>query len=263
MRELVGMLGEGWIVAVLLLSTRIAAALLFTPVLYAAPVPLLVRVLLVVALSCALALPFAHADGGPPLDAMALASALLREAALGAILGLGVLLAFGGFALAGRLLDVQVGFGIAQVLDPLTRSRVPVLSSLFTLLAAVFFFAVDGHHALLRGLAYSIDRFPPGHGASVATAGEAVAREVAALFGLGFALAAPVVLALLLVEFALGVLARAMPQANVLLLGLPVKILAGLLALSVWIGGFGAPASRLYAQIAATWAAWITAEGRR
>jgi flagellar biosynthetic protein FliR len=263
MRELVGMLGEGWIVAVLLLSTRVAAALLFTPVLYAAAMPALVRVLLVVALSCALALPFAHAAGATPADWMALAAAGVREATLGATLGLGVLVAFAGFALAGRLLDVQVGFGMAQVLDPLTRSRVPVLSSLFAVLAAVFFFLVDGHHALLRGLAYSIERFPPGQGAAFTTAGDAIAREVAALFGLGFALAAPVILALLLVEFALGVLARTLPQMNVLLLGLPVKIVAGLLALSLWIAGFGAPASRLYAQIAKAWAAWFAAEGAR
>lgn len=263
MRELLGWLGEGWIVAMLLVSTRVAAVLLFTPVLYAIPVPVLVRVLLVLALSCALALPFARACARLPEDATALASALAREAALGATLGLGVLLAFAGFALAGRLLDVQVGFGIAQVLDPLTQSRVPVLSSLFNLLGAVFFFLVDGHHALLRGLAYSVERFPPGQAAPVLAAAGAVSRALAALFGLGFALAAPVVLALLLVEFALAVLARAMPQANVLLLGLPLKILAGLLALSVWVTGFGAPASRLYAQIAHTWAAWFAAkEGR-
>lgn len=255
MQELVGFAGEGWIVAVLLLSTRVAALLLSTPLLYAVTMPPLVRVLLVMALSSAIALPFARAVPALPADSMALAMALVREAALGATLGLGVLLAFAGFALAGRLLDVQVGFGMAQVLDPATRGRVPVLSSLFALLAAVFFFLVDGHHALLRGVASSIERFPPGQGAPIPAA--AVARELAALFALGFALAAPVVLALLLVEFALGVLARALPQMNVLLLGLPVKILAGLLALSVWVGGFGAPAGNLYAQIARSWTGWF------
>jgi flagellar biosynthesis protein FliR len=171
-------------------------------------------------------------------------------------------MAFGGFALAGRLVDVQIGFGLAQVFDPLTRSRVPVLSSAFSLFAAVFFFLVNGHHAVLRGIAYSVERFPVGHAWRLSAAAEPLAREGAALFALGFALAAPVVLALLLVDFALGAIARNLPQINMLLLGVPLKVVAGLLALAVWAGTFGAPAARLYEQIYRTWTAWLAVGAR-
>ncbi len=64
-------------------------------------------------------------------------------------------------------------------------------------------------------------------------------------------------LGLLLVDFALGAISRNLPQLNMLVLGVPVKIVAGLLALSVWAGGFGAPAGRLYAAIYATWMTWL------
>ncbi len=224
--------------------------------------PLLARVLVALALACVIALPFAQQAVGAPADLATLLQALLRETLVGATLGLGILMAFAGFALAGRLVDVQIGFGLAQVFDPLTRARVPVLSSAFGLLAAVFFFLVDGHHAVLRGVAYSVERFPVGQGWQFTTAAEPLAREAAALFALGFALAAPVVLALLLVDFVLGVLSRNLPQLNMLVLGVPVKILAGLLALSVWAGGFGAPAARLYAEIHRTWTAWFVAGAR-
>lgn len=159
MADLGSVLAQPWLLATLLLSVRIAALLLLTPVLYALDLPPLVRVLVVLGVSAVLAAPLA---GSPRLeisDAGALLQAVLREAAVGATLGLGILAAFAGFSLAGRLLDVQVGFGIGQVFDPLTRTRVPVLSSVFSLLAAVLFFAVNGHHALLRGIAFSLQRF--------------------------------------------------------------------------------------------------------
>jgi flagellar biosynthetic protein FliR len=262
MQQVVSLLGLPWIAAVLLLATRIAAVLLLTPVLYAVDVPVLVRVLLVVALACALALPFGARASVLPQDSGALVGALLREAAIGATLGLGVLLAFAGFALAGRLVDVQIGFGVAQVFDPLTRSRVPVVSALFGLLAVLFFFLVDGHHALLRGIAFSIERFPVGGGWVAGSAAEPLVRQGAGLFSLGFALASPVVLALLLLDFVLAVVSRNLPQMNVFLVGLPLKILLGLLAVSVWAAGFGAPARRLYQGIYQAWSAWF-AQGAR
>ena len=262
MQQIVSLLGMSWITAVLLLATRIAAVLLLTPVLYAVNVPVLVRVLLVVALSCALALPFAARTTVLLQDTGSLFGALLREAAIGATLGLGVLLAFAGFSLAGRLVDVQVGFGIAQVFDPLTRARIPIVSALFGLLAVLFFFLVDGHHALLRGIAFSVERFPVGGGWVLGSAAEPMVRQGAGLFTLGFALASPVVLGLLLLDFVLAVVSRNLPQMNIFMVGLPLKIMLGLLALSVWAAGFGAPARRLYQAIYQAWSAWF-AQGPR
>jgi flagellar biosynthetic protein FliR len=243
-----------WVASVLLIATRLAALLLMTPVLHALPLPPSVRLLLVIALSAALAMPFAGATAAPA-DLATLLDAVLGELAVGATLGLGVLMAFAGFGLAGRLLDVQVGFGVAQVFDPLSRMQVPVLTSAFNLAGVVFFFLVNGHHALLRGIAFSLQRFPPGQPWSMQAAAAPVLKQAAGLFTLGLALAAPVVLALLLVEFALGVLARNLPQANMLLLGIPVKSVAGLLALSFWAGDVGAVTARIYGEIYAAWSA--------
>src|SRR3954452_2487211 len=234
MQGLVSLFGAAWITSVMLLATRIGAVLLLTPVLYAVRMPAAVRLLFVLAIAVVLALPFGTAAAAAPPDLGALVGAVLREAAIGATLGLGVLMAFAGFSLAGRLVDVQVGFGMAQILDPLTHARLPILSALFGLLAALFFFLVDGHHALLRGIAYSLKRFPLGGPASASSAADAVVRQGAGLFALGFALVAPIVLGLLLMEFMLGVIARNLPQMNMLATGVPAKILVGLFALSAW-----------------------------
>jgi flagellar biosynthetic protein FliR len=252
MSELFSAQGMSWITNVLLVSTRLSALLLMTPVLHAMPLPPTVRLLLVLGLSAALAMPLVAAT--PTVnDLGGLLDAFLRELAIGATLGLGVLMAFSGFALAGRLVDVQVGLGIAQVYDPLTRTQVPVITSALSLAGVVFFFLVNGHHALLRGVAYSLRRFPAGQAWTLEDVAGPVLQQAAGLFTLGFALAAPIVLCLLLVEFALGVVARNLPQVNMLVLGVPVKVVAGLLVLSFWAGGMGEITSRIYGELYTTW----------
>ncbi|MGJ3703983.1 flagellar biosynthetic protein FliR [Variovorax sp. AFSI2.2] len=239
-------------VVVGLLALRVAATFAMTPVLYAVPLPASVRVLLVVGLSVALASGLA-VPAGTAIGWGALLSAAMAELALGAVLGLGILLAFGAFAVAGQLLDVQLGFGIAQVIDPVTQRPIPVLTSAFNYLAVLVFFLLNGHHALLRGISYSVERFPVGASWSVGHAVAPVLKQAAGLFSLGFALAAPVVFCILLVEFALGVVGRNLPQMNMFTMGIPVKILVGLIALSFWFAGIGPVMTRAYAGIASTW----------
>lgn len=241
-----------WLVVVGLLALRVAATLLMTPVFYAMPLPASIRTLLIVGLSLALAagLPV-HSAPWTGWDALLIAA--MYELALGAMLGLGILLAFGAFSVAGQLLDVQLGFGIAQIVDPVTKRPVPILTSAFGYLSVLMFFLVNGHHALLRGISYSLDRFPVGMPWSISAAVAPVMKQAAGLFSLGFALAAPVVFCILLVEFALGVVGRNLPQMNMFTMGIPVKIIAGLVALSLWFMGIGGVMTRTYASIASTW----------
>jgi len=237
-----------------LLSLRVAATFLMTPVIYAAPLPTSVRMLLLLALSVAIASGFEPSTmTSIASDTGSLIAAAASELAIGATLGLGILLAFGAFSVAGQMLDVQLGYGIAQIVDPVTRRPVPILTSAFEHLAVVVFFLVNGHHALLRGLAYSVERFPLGAPWPIALAADIMLKQVGGLFSLGFALAAPVAFCILMVEFALGVVARNLPQMNMFVMGIPVKILVGLVALSLWFSGIGPVMSRTFATIAGTW----------
>lgn len=245
------MSGGSW-ATLALLSLRVAATFLMTPVLYAAPLPGPVRMLLLLSLSFAIASGFS-APTGDWAGWGRFFVAAARELALGATLGLGILVAFGAFSVAGQLLDVQLGYGIAQVLDPVTRRPVPILTSAFEHLAVLVFFLVNGHHALLRGLAYSVERFPVGASWSITPVATVVLKHVAGLFTLGFALAAPVAFCILMVEFALGVVARNLPQMNMFAMGIPVKIVVGLLALSLWFSGIGGAMTRTFESIALTW----------
>ncbi|MGD9364173.1 MAG: flagellar biosynthetic protein FliR, partial [Desulfobacteraceae bacterium] len=96
------------------------------------------------------------------------------------------------------------------------------------------FFLLDGHHMLIRGFAYSIEQLPLGQGiASIQI--DAVIAQFGKMFVYGLMLVAPAVFALFLLDIGLAVAARTMPQINIFILGLPLKIFVGsiLLALSL------------------------------
>lgn len=250
-------LGPGWLGTVLLLSLRLGAVFMMTPLLGGAAVPVRVRALLVLGLAMALSwgLP---ASVGTHMAQVARHPGLLIQAgftelALGAVLGLGILLAFAVFTVAGHLLDTQIGFGLGRVIDPLSQQSTPLLASAFNQASVVVFFLVNGHHALLRGVFYSLERFPLGQPWPLGGAIEPVLHQAAALFSLAFALAAPVVFCLLLAEMAMGVLSRNLPQINMLILGFPLKIVAGLMVLAVWFSGIGPAMTRVYESIFRTW----------
>ncbi|HSV34273.1 MAG TPA: flagellar biosynthetic protein FliR [Ramlibacter sp.] len=255
----------GYVALVFLLTLRLGALLLLTPILYAAGMPPTVRVLLVVGLAAALALglPESAAPSAQLLTSVGLLEAAVAELALGATLALGIFIAFAAISMAGRLIDVQIGFGMAQVFDPATQRQIPILTAAFNQLGVLVFFLVNGHHALLRGVAYTLERYPPGRPWPVESAAPMVAKQMASLFSLGFALAAPVVVCLLLVELAMGVVARNLPQMNMFVIGIPVKIVVGLVLLSVWFAGLGDAMSRTYGFIFRSWETAFAASGTR
>lgn len=247
---------QGWLVATMLLSLRLAAVFLLTPLLYSVDMPATVRVAIVLGLAAVLVMGLPESSR-PAADLAArpglLLTACATELALGSMLALGIQTAFAAFSLAGRMLDVQVGFGLGQVIDPLTQQQLPVITSAFNQLAVVVFFLVNGHHALLRGIAFSLERFPLGRGWALEAAAPVVIKQVGALFGMGLALAAPVVACLVLVELALGAVARNLPQMNMFVLGIPVKVLVCIVALSLWFAGIGDTMNRVYASIYRGW----------
>lgn len=247
--------GGAWLATVFLLSLRLAASFAMTPLLGNKSVPASARALLVLGLSAALSLVL-------PLPALpaslldspgALFQAAFSELALGASLGLGVQLAFAAFSFAGRLLDTQVGFGLVQIFDPLSNVRASIIGTAFDQLAVLMFFLLNIHHVLLRGLAFSLERFPLGQPWPLSVALVPLLKQVSSMFVLGFALAAPVVFCVLLVELALGVLAHSLPQMNMLMIGIPIKIVVGLVALALWGPEMGGVFSRIYESIFSTW----------
>jgi flagellar biosynthetic protein FliR len=221
------------LVACLLLATRIGALLLMSPPIGGRAVPALVRLAVVFSLAACLASHVPVPQGGWSLAIIV--TALFGELAIGAAMGLGLNLAVAAFGVGMRVVDTQVGFGIGQVVDPVTRRQTPILSGIFGQLAQVLLVCAGALEGVVRGLAASVQAVPPGTAWSVTRAAPALFHQVSALFALGFAIAAPAVLCLFLVDITLGVVSRTLPQMNMFTMGMPVKVLVGLLGLAAWL----------------------------
>ena len=240
-----------WLLAVGLLTVRLTFAWALSPALSSFGVPASVRVALTIALA---GLTFAARVPPPEAAAWAATPSLLlipvlAEAFIGALLGLSVHLITAAFALAGRLMDVQVGFAIGSLFDPVTRTSANVLGTMTALLGVTLFMTSGAHLQLAQWLAQSIDVLPIGR---FPTLDEPLRPLLAAgsMFVLGLALAAPVVAALLFTDLAIGVASRNMPQINVLILAMPVKVLIGTLVLMLSVRSWGPLVSEGFSHVA-------------
>lgn len=215
-----------WLLAVLLLSLRFGVVLYLAPNVAAAKVPNQVLVLWVIALSLGM-LWVSDVQLIPIHDLGALIKAALSELLVGALLAFGLLAMFAAFTFGGRIVDFQIGFGIAGLIDPATRTQAPLIGTILNLIAIMVFYTLDGHHYLLRGLAFSVEKIPPGSWLGELNIA-AVVAHFGAMFSFAIAIVAPVIFSILLLDVGLAVMARTMPQMNVFIVSLPLKIFTGL-----------------------------------
>jgi flagellar biosynthetic protein FliR len=224
----------GWLLGALLVSVRIAAATAFAPVFGPTNIPAPVKVLVALALGALLVsiLPGHSVTNLNSLPELAIAVA--REALIGLSFGFGLLAAYAATQVAGRALDVQIGFGAASVLNPAMQGLSPLIGSVLGMAFVAVFLALDGHHLLLQGLAASLVSLPP-NADSTPHVGLLV-EQSGIMFAFGLSLAAPVMFALWLSDVAMAVFARSMPQLNVFVLSFAIKIVLGTIGLALSIG---------------------------
>lgn len=222
-----------WLMTTLLVSVRVAAATALAPVFGPAQVPAPVKIFLSLALSAYVVSALTSAPLA--INSLAeLATAGLKEAVIGLAFGFGFMVAYAATQIAGRSLDVQIGFGAASILNPATQGLAPLIGSLFGMVMIAVFLALDGHHLLLRAVALSVSSMPPGgvSGPDLSL----VIEQSGVMFAFGLAIAAPVMFMLWLSDVAMAVFARSMPQLNVFVLSFAVKILLGTIGLALSIG---------------------------
>jgi flagellar biosynthetic protein FliR len=212
----------------LLVAARLAGLVLVSPVLGHGVVPLRVRAGLVGVLALALAPAVAAPSLETAPSAWTVVGLVAVEGAVGVCLGLVAQLVLAGVQLGGQVAGVQMGFGVGSLIDPGDEAGAGLVAQWQQLLALLAFVVLDVHHTLLRALLESFRVAPVGGVVLSRGVLASVVAEGAGLFAVGVRIAAPVLLVLLLVNGALAVLARTIPQANVLAVGLPANVGVGL-----------------------------------
>jgi flagellar biosynthesis protein FliR len=249
-----GNLTSGSAVLFLLLLTRTTAMLTSSPFFSNQSIPNRIKLLLGLGLSMVL-FPL-HAMAAPsqaalPTDLVQLSVMVAQELAIGLLLGFSASLVFNSLHMAGELLSMQMGLSVANVLDPATKTNVPLLGQLYFYFGVMVFLCLNLHHGLLLVLNASFKVLPLGDSWLLAGANHShIAHSVFAhpgilvdrmllltgnIFVLGMLLALPVVGLLLITEIGLALVNRVMPQMNIFVVGLPIKIMVAILGMMLTV----------------------------
>jgi flagellar biosynthetic protein FliR len=232
-----------WMVA----GSRVTGLLVVAPFIGSAAVPARIKLGFAFLLTLFLA-PLVPAIPAS-LSVPALIVLLLGEFAIGFVLGLTLQLIFEAGQIAGQVCGVQMGYSLASIVNPdNSQADSAVLSTFWELIVLLLFIQLSVPHWLLRGLARSFDYLPPGHFSLTWPAVHALLEFAAAMFVAGLQIAAPVVVASLFADVALGFIGKASPQLPVLFVGISIKNLLGLAlmcgAVAFWPRFFDARFSR-------------------
>jgi flagellar biosynthesis protein FliR len=225
-------LDSGLLYAFLLVFVRASAMMLSSPIFGAQHTPLNIRILTTLSVAAALTMTIKSHIGPVPQDLFSMLGAVANEAVAGLVLGTVVSMVFFAVQMAGSFLDFQIGLGSSQILNPITGVPVTVVAQFKFMLAIVIFLCMNGHHAMFKAFLHSYDAFPMLSMGSLA----ALQNHIIPLFGemslLALQIAAPVAAVGMIIDASLGMIGKAAPQMQVMLVGMPAKILLGFIALS-------------------------------
>ncbi len=217
----------------LLIMMRVAPMVFMMPVFYSRNLPNRVKAGLTLIVSLVL-LPTVQ-DGLTPFPSQPLSFIFfaLSEVIIGFLLGFSVRLVFAGLQLAGEIAGFQMGFGMARVMDPQSGSESAILTEFYYLTGLLLFLAVDGHHWFFKALAQSFQILVPGEFQPREGLIPLLVQLSGKMFVIAIKIVAPILAILMLLKIALGIIARMVPQVNLLMSSFPLTIGLGLIAIGI------------------------------
>ncbi|WP_163193203.1 fused FliR family export protein/FlhB family type III secretion system protein [Clostridium thermarum] len=157
----------------------------------------------------------------------------INEVLTGLMLGFITNIIFTVMKLAGQLMDTQIGLGMINMFDPNSNTNSTLIETLLYWVSFIVFLSIDGHHLLIKLIIQSFNSISIGNSLlTVGSVGVAI-NVIIEYFTIGLKIAIPIVLIILITDIVLGLISRAVPQLNLMILGLPVKILVGFTALTL------------------------------
>jgi len=222
------------VLSALLGSVRVFAMMVVGPLFSHPAVGLRFRILIALMVAWIAAPVAVGRLAGSEWDAASVAAASLVELAIGLAVGVGSALVFAAMMQLGEFLAVQGGIGAAQTLDPATGVSSPAVGLALQSFALLVFLVIDGHHDLLRGIAKTFEILPVGGALPASDVFLEIARLGSAVWSISVQIAAPVTVAIFVQNVATGVLGRALPQLNILIVNLPLHV--GIVLLILGLG---------------------------
>jgi len=213
----------------LLIGMRVAFILFMMPILGTQYVPTAGKVGLTLTVSLILMPVVQIRPALFPSEPVYFVLLMVLECVIGFVLGLAIKMTFASVQLAGEFVGFQMGLSMAHTVDPQSGSDSTVIAQFYYFLALLIFLSCNGHHWFFQAVVQSFRLIPPG-GLSV---DEGLYQHFLSLLGkmilIGIKIAAPVMAILFLTQVALGIVAKMVPQINILMTSFPLTIGIGMI----------------------------------
>lgn len=215
------------VLSLLLTMMRVSIVMFMLPVFSTANIPSQVKAAITLVFSLGVWPHLGLSAAAMPAHPFDVALMMLGEMVLGLVLGMAVNFLFMGIQAGGELLGFQMGFTMINFADPLTGNQTGATAFFLWMVALLVFLGLDGHLYMIKGFAASFALVPPGGLFLGTTVLWQVLHLAAQMFVLALKIAAPVMVALFLVEVTLGLVARTSPQIQIMEFGFPIKVGVG------------------------------------
>ncbi|MEN6348072.1 MAG: flagellar biosynthetic protein FliR [Syntrophomonas sp.] len=227
---------------------RITGLFLSAPIFSSRMIPGRVKGLVIIAISATMAY-FVPLNYGKNINTPALfIAAMILEVIVGYTIGFVAYVVLATIQLAGQIMDMQMGFSIVNVVDPQSGTQIPLMGNFTQAIALLIYLGIDGHHYLLQALVQSFNLIPV-LGMHVKSSFIDLITEITVnMFVIAVKISAPIVISILTSDIAMGFIARTVPQMNVFIVGLPLKILLGMVSLMLLLPVYLWVFNSLFAQ---------------
>lgn len=174
---------------------------------------------------------------------------IIKELMVGIVIGYISYVFFSAFYVLGQIIDMEIGFGMVNVIDPQNKIQIPVMGNFYYIIGFLILLMTNGHHLIIRALVDSYELLPIGRFYLSKGAMYKLLEILAKTFSIGFKISSPIVIIMLLIDILLGVLSRTIPQMNVFVVGMPLKIVVGLLVIAISIPVFSILTGKLFSEM--------------
>ena len=215
-----------------LIISRVSGVMITAPLLNDQTIPPTVKIGFTVLLSLVFYGVVAKPVVPPHFNVVDLMLLIAGELAVGLTIGFTAQLLFAGISMSGEIIGFQMGVSMAHVFDPAFNTQTSLIAEINTVLALMLFVSMNGHHIFIRALADSYAIAPVGH---ILLGKAAIAQLTIAsgkMFMVGLQAGAPLIVSLLAANLAMGLVARAVPQINIFVVGFPFTIGLGLILMA-------------------------------
>jgi len=222
------------VLAFAVVLTRVSVFLTVVPIFNGTAVSARIRFSVIFLISFFLSLSMPTVVHFSTLSMLETVLLITQEVVYGFGLGLMVMMLFSAVKIGGRIIEREMGFAMADTLDPFSGETAEPLSVLMEMVFILMFLAANGHHLLLQVIFKSYETFPAGQIPELSQLVEGVVKTGSTMLIMGLRLAGPMLAAFLLLLMVLAVFARIIPEMDILFISMPLRIGLGLMMMGMF-----------------------------